>query len=78
MICTAVIEMMPASVVGFDMPFCEKHNQCHVVYKTRKNVRGYVMEVTRYHHCKKCDAEGVQNPKPLFHAKNFKVCTMYD
>ncbi len=65
------LSKIKSSMVGFNIPFCIKHNRKHVIDSTRRNLRGEVLEVFRYHHCEDCRREGIEDPPPLINSRDF-------
>lgn len=68
-------EAIGSDLVGFDHPYCMKHQRKHKIYCTQPKWIGTVLEVTRYHHCKECKAEGEKDPPPLINSRDFNFHT---
>lgn len=69
------LKKIPSSAVGFDKPYCFKHNQD---FRVEKVTRSYDFDrcrltVTRYCICKKCQADGEKNFRKLVNSKDFDL-----
>lgn len=70
------LESIGSELVGFDHPYCMKHKRKHKIYSTQPKWNGLVLKVARYHYCKECKAEGVEDPPPIVNSRDFsKIIT---
>lgn len=66
---------IPSSVVGFDKPYCFKHDRAFRVENVNRHydhVRSR-LTVTRYCICKQCQAEGKEEFTEVVNSKDFDV-----